>query len=257
MKLYHLLIAAAVFCMYSCAQKDKTTSEPGGQQAQTEMKTPVAVNEPPKPQTDTVQPAKTNQMIKITTSLGNMTIRLYDETPQHRDNFIKLTKQGYFNDLLFHRVIKDFMIQGGDPDSKGAPAGKMLGQGGPGYTVPAEFRSELIHKKGALAAARQADQVNPTKASSGSQFYIVQGKKWTDAELNQIEMNYGIALSAEQKNIYKTSGGTPFLDNNYTVFGEVVEGIDVIDKIAAVQKDRNDRPMQDIKMTVSLMEESK
>lgn len=202
-----------------------------------------------------IQNQTTQQMVKISTSYGDMTVKLYNETPQHRDNFIKLAKEGYYNDLLFHRVITDFMIQGGDPDSKNAPAGKMLGQGGPNYTIPAEFRSNLYHKKGALAAARQADQVNPTKASSGSQFYIVQGKKWTDSELKQIEMNYGMQFTEEQKNTYKTIGGTPFLDNNYTVFGEVVEGLDVIDKIAAVAKDANDRPKTDIKMTVTVVTE--
>ncbi|MBC8046209.1 MAG: peptidylprolyl isomerase [Fimbriimonadaceae bacterium] len=194
-------------------------------------------------------------MIKIKTSYGDMVVKLYDETPQHRDNFIKLAKQGYFNDLLFHRVIKDFMIQGGDPDSKNAPAGKMLGQGGPGYTVPAEFRSNFFHKKGALSAARQADQVNPTKASSGSQFYIVQGKKYSDAELNQLEKSYGVRIGEEQKKVYKEIGGTPFLDNSYTVFGEVIEGLDVIDKIAAVKIGQGDRPVQDVKMTVSIIEE--
>ncbi len=197
---------------------------------------------------------KTEQKVKISTKYGDMIVKLYDETPQHRDNFIKLAKQGYFNDLLFHRVIKDFMVQAGDPDSKNAPAGKALGQGGPGYTIPAEFRTNLIHKKGALSAARQADQVNPTKASSGSQFYIVQGKKLTDQELNSLEQRMGIKYTEEQRRIYKEIGGTPFLDQNYSVFGEVIEGLDVIDKIAAVATDANDRPKEDLEINITIEE---
>lgn len=242
-------VLLSILCI-SCASKKNETLLPEKKDAQlqeTAMHT-LAVQ-------DTIKTTQTkNQMIKISTSFGDMIVKLYDETPQHRDNFIKLTQQGFYNDLLFHRVIKDFMIQGGDPNSKGAPAGKPLGQGGPGYTIPAEIRSSLFHKRGALAAARQGDQVNPTKASSGSQFYIVQGKKSSDAELNQISQSYGIMFSEEQKKVYKEIGGTPFLDNNYTVFGEVVEGLDVIDKIAAVQKGPGDRPVQDIKMTVTLVE---
>ncbi|MFN0276426.1 MAG: peptidylprolyl isomerase [Chitinophagales bacterium] len=245
--LFHFFISIFIF---SCTEKknisvSKTKDDSVVQK--TQFVNPVI-------EQDTIPKNQTkNQMIKISTSFGDMTIKLYDETPQHRDNFIKLAKQGYYNDLLFHRVIKDFMIQGGDPDSKDAPAGKRLGSGGPGYTIPAEFRSSLYHKKGALAAARQGDQMNPTKASSGSQFYIVQGKKSTDAELNQISQSYGIMFTEEQKKIYKEIGGTPFLDNNYTVFGEVVDGLEVIDKIAAVQKAPGDRPMQDIKMTVTVV----
>lgn len=242
-------VLLSILCI-SCASKKNETPLPEKKDAQlqeTAMHSPAVQ--------DTIQTTQTkNQMIKISTSFGDMIVKLYDETPQHRDNFIKLTQQGFYNDLLFHRVIKDFMIQGGDPNSKGAPAGKPLGQGGPGYTIPAEIRSSLFHKRGALAAARQGDQVNPTKASSGSQFYIVQGKKSSDAELNQISQSYGIMFSEEQKKAYKEIGGTPFLDNNYTVFGEVVEGLDVIDKIAAVQKGPGDRPVQDIKMTVTLVE---
>ena len=193
---------------------------------------------------------KTQQkVVKFTihTDLGDMTGILYNETPKHRDNFVKLVKSGYYNGLLFHRVINGFMIQGGDPDSKNAKPGQALGSGGPGYTVPAEFNKNLFHKKGALSAARQADQVNPTKASSGSQFYIVQGKKITAPQL-------GANYTDEQKKIYETVGGTPFLDGQYTVFGEITEGLDVIDKIAAVQKDRSDRPVTDIKMTVKIIE---
>ena len=183
----------------------------------------------------------------IHTDLGDMKGMLYNETPKHRDNFVKLAKSGFFDGLLFHRVINGFMIQGGDPESKNAKPGQRLGSGGPGYTVPAEFNTQFIHKKGALSAARQADQVNPTKASSGSQFYVVQGKKMSAAQLGS---NY----TEEQKKIYETIGGTPFLDGQYTVFGEITEGLDVIDKIAAVQKDANDRPVTDIKMTVKIIE---
>lgn len=188
----------------------------------------------------------------ISTQYGDMTGVLYNETPFHRDNFIQLVKEGFYNDLLFHRVISDFMIQGGDPDSKNAPAGKQLGQGGPGYTIQAEFNKNFIHKKGALAAARLGDQMNPQRKSSGSQFYIVQGKKMSPAEMNQMAQYTGINYTEEQINIYKSIGGTPFLDGQYTVFGEIVQGLDVIDKIAAVEKDRSDRPLKDVKMTIKL-----
>jgi peptidyl-prolyl cis-trans isomerase B (cyclophilin B) len=196
-----------------------------------------------------------NTMIVISTDLGEMKAILYNETPQHKENFIKLIKEGYFDGTLFHRVIDGFMIQGGDPDSKTAKPGQMLGQSGPGYTVPAEFRQELIHKKGALAAARMGDQMNPQKASSGSQFYIAQGKKYTANELNILSSRMGKAFNQTQIDTYTTVGGVPFLDYEYTVFGEVIEGLEVIDKIAKVQKDRYDRPTQDIKMTIKIIEE--
>ena len=182
------------------------------------------------------------------TSMGDITIALYDNTPLHKENFLKLVKENYYDGVLFHRIIQGFMIQTGDPDSKGAPAGKMLGNGGPDYTIPAEFRAENYHKRGAVAAARQGDQVNPTKASSGSQFYIVDGKPFTKDQLNQITMAYGTSFTDEQTEIYTTVGGAPFLDMQYTVFGEVVEGMDVVDKIAAQKKDRFDRPFNDIKI---------
>ncbi|MEE0937054.1 MAG: peptidylprolyl isomerase [Bacteroidales bacterium] len=194
-------------------------------------------------------------MVIISTDLGEMKAVLYNETPLHKENFIKLAKEGYFDGCLFHRVIDGFMIQGGDPDSKTAKPGQMLGQGGPGYTIPAEFKQELIHKKGALAAARMADQVNPQKASSGSQFYIAQGKSYTENELNMLSSRMGKAFNKQQIEAYTTVGGVPFLDYEYTVFGEVVEGLEVIDKIAAVEKDRRDRPVQDIKMTIKVVEE--
>jgi peptidyl-prolyl cis-trans isomerase B (cyclophilin B) len=194
-------------------------------------------------------------MVIISTDYGDMKAILYNETPLHRDNFIKLAKEGYYDGTLFHRVINSFMIQGGDPDSKTAKAGQMLGNGGPDYTIPAEFKTNLIHAKGALAAARTGDDINPQKASSGSQFYIAQGKVYSYEELNDFERRMGKAFNGLQRDTYMSVGGIPFLDYQYTVFGQVIEGLDVIDKIAAVQKDRYDRPLQDVKMTIKLVEE--
>ena len=194
--------------------------------------------------------------ILLETTMGNITVALYDQTPKHRDNFIELVEKGFYNGLLFHRVIEDFMVQGGDPDSLDAAPGQRLGAGGLDYTVEAEFRyPELVHKRGALAAARQGDAVNPKKESSGSQFYIVQGQRFNEQQLKAIAMQYKKTFSPEQIEIYKTIGGTPFLDNDYTVFGEVVEGLDVIDKIAIVQCDPNNRPIDDVKMKVRVIEE--
>ena len=244
--------------------------------------------------------------VLIKTSEGDITVRLYDETPQHRDNFIKLAREGYFDGTLFHRVIKDFMIQGGDPDSKDAPKGKMLGTGGPDYTIPAEFvYPQLFHKRGALSAARLGDEVNPKRESSGSQFYIVWGKTYKQNELKQMEKQMAMqqeqavfnALAKEhhaeimdlrrnrdrqglmelqdklvaetkakcremgtpkftevQVEAYTTMGGTPFLDNQYTVFGEVEEGLDVVEKIQNCETLRGDRPKEDISMLVSVIE---
>jgi peptidyl-prolyl cis-trans isomerase B (cyclophilin B) len=183
----------------------------------------------------------------IHTDYGDIKVRLYDETPKHKENFMKLAKEGYYDGLLFHRCIQAFMIQGGDPDSKNAQPGQMLGNGGPGYTIPAEFVSTLFHKKGALSAARMGDNVNPNKESSGSQFYIVQGKTYTDAQLDGM----GKTFTEEQRKAYTTVGGTPHLDNGYTVFGEVVEGFEVIDKIAALAQDQYNRPNTDVKMTMT------
>lgn len=188
----------------------------------------------------------------ISTQYGDIKVKLYNETPQHRDNFVKLVEQGFYDGTLFHRIIKEFMIQGGDPNSKNAQPGAMLGNGGPGYTIPAEILPGLIHKKGALSAARLGDQMNPKRESSGSQFYVVQGKKWTDDELNMFAQR-GLKLTPEQREIYKTIGGTPHLDGAYTVFGEVVEGLDVLDKIAATPTGQVDRPIEDIKMTVKML----
>lgn len=253
----------------------------------------------------TVQAAEKEIMVLITTDYGSMKVKLYNETPQHRDNFIKLAQKGFYDGLLFHRVIKGFMIQGGDPESKNAPASKQLGAGDVGYTIPAEFvYPKYYHKKGALAAARQGDQVNPEKRSSGCQFYIVQGDKLDDSKLNQMENmsinkekearfyqivnqrndevkklriakdqeglqklqteilaqlekefagKTGAKMPEEMRKDYKTIGGTPFLDNEYTVFGEVVEGLEVIDAIAAVKTAPGDRPLQDVKMKVEVL----
>ena len=192
----------------------------------------------------------TKSYVKITTEKGSCIVKLYDETPLHRDNFLKLATDSFYNGTLFHRVIKDFMIQGGDPTSKNATPDMMLGSGNVDYRIPFEFKNHLIHKKGTLAAARDN---NPEKASSGCQFYLVQGKKWTDMELNQIENYIGLKYTPEQRLLYKTLGGAAFLDNNYTVYGEIVKGMEMVDIIADVPKGANDRPLTDIKMQVSVL----
>jgi len=234
----------------------------------------------------------------IETDYGDITIKLYNETPTHRDNFDKLVKEKFYKDLIFHRVIEHFMIQGGDPTSKEAPKDAMLGEKDAGYTLPAEIRDSLFHKKGVIAAAREGDQLNPEKRSSSSQFYLVQGKVFTNEELDNLEskinssakksliQEYIQKTSTEQMNkgeeidyetiipeaetyathymdsvgryqipdykrvVYTTIGGTPHLDGNYTVFGEVVEGLEVIDKIAAVKTNKHDRPLEDVVMNI-------
>ena len=192
-------------------------------------------------------------LVQITTDYGRLLVRLYDETPLHRDNFLKLAEEGFYDGLLFHRVMNGFMVQGGDPESRDASPGSALGIGGPGYQVPAEFNENLIHVKGALAAARQPDMVNPEKKSSGSQFYIVQGAPVDEASLDILEIRNGMHYSPAQREEYATLGGTPHLDMGYTVFGRVIEGMDVIDKIAAVQTDQRNRPTGDIKMQVEIV----
>jgi len=194
--------------------------------------------------------------VKIETDSGTMVARLYNQTPLHKENFVKLVKRHFYDGLLFHRVIPEFMIQGGDPKSKDAKPGELLGEGGLKYTVPAEFDTALFHKKGALAMAREGNDVNPEKASSSTQFYIVEGKPFTDAEMNRMEEQFRIKIPENHRKVYRTVGGSPFLDMNYTVFGEVVNGLDVIDKIAHAQRDKNDRPLTDIKMKISLMKRS-
>ncbi len=187
-------------------------------------------------------------LIEMKTTLGNVTIQLYDETPLHRDNFIKLAESGYYEGVLFHRVIKGFMVQGGDPDSKNAPEGKRLGLGGPTYNIPAEFHDTLVHIKGALAAARQGDGVNPKKESSGSQFYLVQGKPVSETQLENFEFQKGIKYTNTAKEIYTKIGGTPQLDKEYTIFGHIIHGIEIIDAIAEQPTDSSDRPVKDIRI---------
>lgn len=193
--------------------------------------------------------------VAIITTKGTVVVRLSDSTPQHRDNFLKLAKSGFYDSLLFHRVIRNFMIQSGDPDSKYGHPGKPMsqgGSGGPTYTIPAEFRETLFHKRGALAAARMGDNVNPTRASSGSQFYIVQGRTFTDAGLDSVERYrlHGRKIPDDQRAVYRQLGGVPHLDQAYTVFGEVVKGMDVVDSIASVKTSGPplDRPMTDVRI---------
>ncbi len=191
--------------------------------------------------------------IELQTSAGTMVLRLSDSTPLHRNNFVKLVKQGFYDSILFHRVINHFMIQAGDPVSKNAKPGVMLGDGGPAYTIPAEFKASLFHKKGVLAAAREGDDSNPKKASSASQFYIVQGKVFTDAGLDSVVTFRlkGRKIPGEYRAVYKTIGGTPHLDQNYTVFGELIKGLDVLDSIAASPtngRNNGDRPLKDIRI---------
>lgn len=202
-------------------------------------------------------PVSKEKLVEIKTDYGTMIVKLSDSTPLHRDNFIKLVKEKFYDSLLFHRVIEGFMIQGGDPQSKNADSGVVLGNGeAPGDMIPAEFKNNLMHKKGALAMARTD---NPEKASSNCQFYIVQGKPVDDNFLNQVECNVRQAGNTEffyndaARKVYKIVGGTPFLDQNYTVFGEVIKGLDVIDKIAAAEKDGNDRPLKNIRMKMRML----
>lgn len=240
-----------------------------------------------------------NSDVCIYTEFGTMYVKLYDDTPIHKTNFLSLTNKHFFDNLLFHRVIPSFMIQGGDPDSRNASSGTLLGNGGPNYTLEAEILPSHFHKRGAIAAAREGDATNPYRRSSGSQFYIVTGRTYTDEELDKIEnyiqqqtfytlylqyldklkkqeqktnQNLDMALlsvfaqdsarkvlshqppfkfTSEQRNIYKTIGGAPHLDNSYTVFGEVVQGMDVADRISRLERDKNDRPFHDITMKIS------
>ena len=192
-------------------------------------------------------------VVRIETSEGVIRVALLDDTPRHRDNFLKLVEKGHYDGTLFHRVVQDFMIQGGDPDSKGAAPGRMLGDGDVGYTIPAEFRLPYYyHLRGALAAAREGDEVNPEMRSSGCQFYIVWGRKFGPASLKQartrLEEN-GIEMTSQMYEDYLQYGGTPHLDGTYTVFGEVIEGLEIVGKIQAVATDSNDRPLEDVVVT--------
>jgi len=190
--------------------------------------------------------------VEMVTTRGTVVLRLSDSTPLHRDNFLLLVKKGYYDSILFHRVIRRFMIQAGDPGSKHALTGVSLGDGGPAYTIPAEFRPTLFHKRGALGAAREGDDVNPQQASSGSQFYIVQGRVFTPAGLDSVETFRlkGRKIPAGEREVYQTQGGAPHLDQHYTVFGEVIRGMEVVDSIAAVPTSGrpNDRPLQDVRI---------
>ena len=193
-----------------------------------------------------------HDFVRIKTTKGECIIMLYNQTPKHHDNFLKLTKDGFYNGTLFHRVIEEFMIQGGDPNSKTATAGQSLGSGDLGYRVDAELRDSLFHKRGVLAGASDG---NPEKASSASQFYIVQGKKWTDTSLDELRikrMNNRV-IPESQRKVYKEIGGSPHLDQTYTVYGEVVKGIEMVDAIASVKKSASNRPLEDIKMEVSIL----
>lgn len=243
-KLILLAISAACFavsCGSSASSKAaEVTDAKVEQQSQAVEETPIPENLSDEP------------IIELQTSMGNIKIKLYKDTPLHRDNFVKLVSKGFYNGVLFHRVIKDFMIQGGDPESINAPADKHLGGGGPDYKIPAEILPNHLHKKGALAAARTE---NPQKESSGSQFYIVQGQIWDDARLNAVQERSGIRYSQEEKDMYKTIGGTAQLDGSYTVFGEVVEGLDIVDAIAAVDTNASDRPVTDVKIIKAVIVE--
>jgi cyclophilin family peptidyl-prolyl cis-trans isomerase len=188
-------------------------------------------------------------VIRFKTTAGVFEVKLYAETPQHRDNFVKLVASGYYDGQLFHRVIADFMVQAGDPSSKNASQNQALGSSDTGYKIAAEIVfPKYFHKKGALAAARQPDSVNPEKESSGGQFYIVKGKTFTDEEINNLENRKNIRFTDEQRNYYKTLGGAPHLDSEYTVFGEVIKGMEVIVKISTAKTGQLDRPLENIRI---------
>jgi peptidyl-prolyl cis-trans isomerase B (cyclophilin B) len=205
------------------------------------------------------EPQEDRVKVEITTAFGIMTLELFNETPLHRDNFVKLVNEGFYEGLLFHRVMKDFMIQGGDPKSKEAPPGARLGSGGPGYTMPKEIDSRFVHVKGALCAARQPDRVNPEFASSGSQFYLAQGRVTSPNQLatfaSRITESTGepFAYMPDQVEAYSRLGGTAFLDMNYTVFGQVTQGLEVIDAVTAAAVDKNNRPLEDVVMSIRVL----
>lgn len=250
-----LMISMFATLGFLIACNSQTSKDEKSKKKETKKEVKSEVSAPAKKVSENTPAEKKGQKVLLSTKYGDMTLLLYDETPKHRDNFIKLVSDGFYDGTLFHRVIRNFMIQGGDPESKGADPNKRLGSGGPGYTIEAEITPEFIHKKGALSAARQGDQVNPEKRSSGSQFYVVQGKAVTAQELNQMAPRTGAIYTADQIKTYREIGGTPFLDNQYTVFGEVIDGLDVIDKIAAVKTHPGDRPVEDVTMTMKLIED--
>lgn len=192
--------------------------------------------------------AQKNVKVILDTDLGEIEIILYEKTSEHKENFLKLVKEGFYNGVLFHRIIENFMIQGGDPQSKDAPKDKMLGSGGPGYTIPAEILPEYYHKKGAISAARTGDNMNPMRRSSGSQFFIVTGKVYSADELSMYEKRLNTKFTEEQRQVYTTIGGTPFLDAQYSVFGEVVRGMDIVEKLEKVKTGEGDRPVKDVRI---------
>ncbi len=297
------LALVTLFCLLSC-QQSNTEQTNATENANNNAETQTAEQTPP----PTFAPNETDYLVTIETRHGTMKAILYDETPQHKQNFIKLANEGFYDGTLFHRVIANFMIQGGDPTSKGAAPDAPLGMGDPGYTLPAEFSPNLYHEKGALAAARKGDNVNPQKESNGSQFYIVQGKRFTEEELEQLKMNVNLLyqyftqlvqmpehqnlrseyqevmnsgdskaiqefligqkdviqrtfnvtlekdFSAEQVETYTSTGGYPPLDGEYTVFGKVIDGLEVIDKIAAEPTNGANRPQEDVSMKVRVDE---
>jgi peptidyl-prolyl cis-trans isomerase B (cyclophilin B) len=241
---YCFAIVSCIICLCATAQ----TKLPAKKLVVAKKVATIPVKIAPKPK---------EQLVEISTNYGVMIAKLYNQTPLHRDNFIKLVQQGFYDSLLFHRVIKEFMIQGGDPTSKYATDTSRLGGGAaPGEKIAAEIQTALYHKKGALAAARDG---NPAKASSTCQFYIVQGKRYDTAQLqatynSRVKMaNPNFSFSATQKEVYERIGGTPQLDQSYTVFGEVISGLDVIDKIASVQTKPGDRPLMDVRMKIRLI----
>ncbi|HAI75692.1 MAG TPA: peptidylprolyl isomerase [Microscillaceae bacterium] len=204
------------------------------------------------------QTNKKDYLITISTAYGDMKLVLFDQTPLHKANFLKLVQEGFYDEVLFHRVIQSFMIQGGDPESRNAPLGTALGNGTTGYTVPAEFHPDLFHKKGVLAAARKGDDVNPNRESSGCQFYIVQGKVFDEATLTQVEeTRLKRKLPEAHREVYKTLGGAPHLDQAYTVFGELLSGFEVIDAIAAMPVDERNRPLANIAMKITVEKTTK
>ncbi len=230
-----------------CACKEKTNQEQGTEQVSA-TNTTEKVQELPK-----IDVSKLKK-VKITTSMGDIVVALYDDTPLHRDNFLKLAKEKTLNGSTFHRVIDGFMIQGGDPTTKDPNSKIPPGQGGPGYNLKAEIKRNHLHKRGALAAARLPDQMNPERESSGSQFYIVQAGPVKPEDLTMMENYFGIKYTDAEKKMYYELGGRPDLDMQYTVFGEVVSGMEVVDKIAKVAKNAQDKPLKDIKMELSIVE---
>lgn len=202
-------------------------------------------------QTQTIMIASPEKsLVEIQTPFGNLIVELYDDTPQHKQNFLELTRKGFYDNLLFHRVIDGFMVQGGDPQSRDATPNARLGAGGPGYQIPAEMEASHKHIKGALAAARQGDAVNPDKKSSGSQFYIVHGGEVSRDQLKMFGQRNNITYQDDEIKAYEELGGTPFLDGQYTVFGRVINGLEVIDKIAQAPTRQGDRPVEDITMKI-------